>query len=122
MKLKLHTVIQDNLREIRDTGVQTRTGNRTIVTEQFDNTSVGDRVVSRNLIPYMRSRNIQFVSKKLKPLTQIYAFFDGVDVTRYCVPKLLEISMVSGTFQVGEKVIGTVQNTGLNPNLRTKCC
>ena len=111
------SVIQDNLREIRDTGVQTRTGNRTIVTEQFDNTSVGDRVVSRNLIPYMRSRNIQFVSKKLKPLTQIYAFFDGVDVTRYCVPKLLEISMISGTFEVGEKIIGTVQNTGLNPNL-----
>ena len=111
------SVIQDNLREIRDTGVQTRTGNRTIVTEQFDNTSVGDRVVSRNLIPYMRSRNIQFVSKKLKPLTQIYAFFDGVDVTRYCVPKLLEISMISGTFEVGEKIIGTVQNTGLNPSL-----
>ena len=65
----------------------------------------------------MRSRNIQFVSKKLKPLTQIYAFFDGVDVTRYCVPKLLEISMISGTFEVGEKIIGTVQNTGLNPNL-----
>jgi len=111
------TIIQDNLREIRDTGVQTRTGNRTIITEQFDNTSVGDRVVSRNLVPYMRSRNVQFVSKKLKPLTQIYAFFDGVDVTRYCVPKLLEISMVSGTFEVGEKVIATVQNTGLNPSL-----
>ena len=111
------SVIQDNLREIRDTGVQTRTGTRTIITEQFDNTSVGDRVVSRNLVPYMRSRNVQFVSKKLKPLTQIYAFFDGVDVTRYCVPKLLEISMVSGTFEVGEKVIATVQNTGLNPSL-----
>ena len=78
---------------------------------------MGDRVVSRNLIPYMRSRNIQFVSKKLKPLTQIYAFFDGVDVTRYCVPKLLEISMVSGTFEVGEKVVATVQKTGLNPSL-----
>ena len=111
------SVIQDNLREIRDTGVQSRTGVRTIVSEQFDNTSVGDRVVSRNLIPYMRSRNIQFVSKKLKPLTQIYAFFDGVDVTRYCVPKLLEISMVSGTFEVGEKVVATVQKTGLNPSL-----
>ena len=100
-------VIQDNLKETIDTGVQTRTGLRTIVSEQFDNTSVGDRVVSRNLIPYMRSRNIQFISKKLKPLTQIYAFFDGVDVTRYCIPKLLEISMISGTFEVGETVIGS---------------
>jgi hypothetical protein len=65
----------------------------------------------------MRSRNIQFVSKKLKPLTQIYAFFDGRDVTRYCVPKLLEISMLSGTFQVGETIVGRMRATGLgNPN------
>jgi hypothetical protein len=109
------SVIQDQLRETRDTGVTSRTGLRTIVTEQFDKTSVGDRVVSRNLIPYMRSRNIQFISKKVKPLTQLYAFFDGVDVTKYCVPKLLEISMVSGTFQVGETVIGVAQKTGLGP-------
>ena len=111
------SVLQEQLREVRDTGIQSRTGNRTIITEQFDKTSVGDRVVSRNLIPYMRSRNIQFISKKVKPLTQLYAFFDGVDVTKYCVPKLLEISMVSGTFQVGETVIGTTQKTGLGPEV-----
>ena len=107
------TVLEETFREVRDTGVQTRTGVRTVVTEQFDNTSVGDRVVRRDLIPYMRSRNVQFVSKKVKPLTQLYAFFDGVDVTKYCVPKLLEITMSSGTFQVGETVTGYVQKTGL---------
>ena len=110
-------VIRDDLREIVETGVQTRSGNRTIVTEQFDQTSVGDRVVSRDLIPFMRSRNIEFVSKRVKPLTQLYAFFDGINVTKYCVPKLLEITMTSGTFQVGENVIGRVINTGLNPDL-----
>jgi hypothetical protein len=110
------SVIQDTLRTITDTGVQTRTGNRTIITEQFDQTSVGDRVISRNLISFMRSRNIQFISKKVKPLTQLYAFFDGVDVTKYCVPKLLEINMISGVFQTGETVIGSVPNTGLGPN------
>ena len=110
------TVLRDTLREVRDTGVQTRTGNRTIVTEQFDASSVGDRVVSRNLISFMRSRNIQFISKKIKPLTQMYAFFDGVDVTKYCVPKLLEINMISGVFQTGETVIGSISNTGLGPN------
>jgi hypothetical protein len=109
------TVFKDTLREVRDTGVQTRTGNRTIVTEQFDNTSVGDRVVSRNLISFMRSRNIQFVAKKVKPSTQLYAFFDGVNVTKYCVPKLLEISMLSGVFQVGETVIGKSRPTGILP-------
>ena len=110
------TVLRDTLREVRDTGVQTRTGNRTIVTEQFDTSSVGDRVVSRNLISFMRSRNIQFISKKIKPLTQMYAFFDGVDVTKYCVPKLLEINMISGVFQTGETVTGSISNTGLGPN------
>ena len=63
-----------HLREIIDTGVATRTGTRTVVTEQFDQTSVGDRVVSRDIIPFMRSRNIQFINKKVKPLTQFMHF------------------------------------------------
>ena len=110
-------VIQDTLRETIQLGVESRTGTRTIVTEQFDRESVGDRVVSRDVIPFMRSRNVEFVSKRLKPLTQIYAFFDGVNVTKYCVPKLLEISMVSGAFQIGENIIGSVIRTGLGEDL-----
>ena len=94
-------------------GVQSRNGTRTAVVEQFDQESVGDRIVSRDLIPTMRSRNIEFVSKKMKPLTRMFAFFDGVDVTKYCVPKLLEIAMTSGTFQVGETVEGRMNRTGL---------
>jgi hypothetical protein len=111
------TVIQDNLREIRDTGLSTRNGIRTAVTEQFNRVSVGDRVVSKDVVSFMRSRNIQFVAKKIKPLTQVYAFFDGVDVTKYCVPKLLEISMKSGVFEVGETVVATNSATGLGPTL-----
>ena len=34
----------------------------------------------------MRSRNVEFVAKKVKPLTRLYAFFDGVDISKYCVP------------------------------------
>ena len=110
------SVVQDNLREVIDTGISTRTGTRTVVTSQFDRTSLGDRVVSRDLITFMRSRNIQFVATRLKPLTQVYAFFDGVDVTRYCIPKLLEIAAISGTFEVGETVVGTLNQTGLGPS------
>ena len=50
----------------------------------------------------MRPRNIEFSSSKMKPNTQVYAFFDDIDVNKYCTPKLIEISMTSGTFQVGE--------------------
>ena len=112
------TTQEDTLRETIQTGVETRTGLRTIVTEQFDRESVGDRTVSRDLVPFMRSRNVEFVSKRMKPLTRMYAFFDGINVTKYCVPKLLEIGMTSGTFQVGERVIGRLANTGLGPTDR----
>ena len=104
---------QEELEETRRTGFDVRTGSQTIITEQWDNTSVGDRVVSRAIIPWMRSRNIEFVAKAVKPTTRMYAFFDGEDITKYCVPKLLEISMVSGTFQVGETVTGGTSPTGL---------
>ena len=111
------SVVQDNLLEVRDTGVSNRSGLRTVVSEQFDQTSVGDRVVNRDLVAFMRSRNLQFTLKQVKPSTQLYAFFDGVDVTKYCVPKLLEINMISGVFQVGETVIGRIQATGLGTDL-----
>jgi hypothetical protein len=110
------SVIEETFREVRDTGVSTRSGVRTSVTEQFDRTSVGDRSISRDIIAFMRSRNVQFISKKVKPLTQLYAFFDGKDVTKYCVPKLLEINMISGVFQVEETVIGTMDQIGLGEN------
>ena len=63
----------------------------------------------------MRSRNIQFVAKRVKPSTQMYGFFDGVDVTQYCVPKLLEITMISGAFQVGETIVGRTRPVGNQP-------
>ena len=101
------SVIEERIRTTREFGTTSRSGLRTIVTEQFDRESVGDRVVSRDLIPFMRSRNVEFVSKKVKPLTRLYAFFDGVDISKYCVPKLMEITMESGVFVVGETIVGT---------------
>jgi len=105
-------VIEERLQTTREFGTTSRSGVRTIVTEQFDRESVGDRVVSRDLIPFMRSRNVEFVSKKVKPLTRLYAFFDGVDISKYCVPKLMEITMESGVFAVGETIVGTTPVVG----------
>ena len=111
------TTVQDTFREVIETGVEARTGSTTLVTEQFDTFSTGDRIVSRDIIPFMRSRNLQFIIKKVKPLTQLYAFFDGVDVTKYCIPKLLEIEMISGVFEVGETVLGASNAIGLGDDL-----
>ena len=111
------TTIREQIQETRRRGIASRTGLATVVTEQFDQISTGDRVVSRDLVPFMRSRNVEFISKRVKPLTRLYAFFDGVDVSKYCVPKLLEIEMLSGTFEIGETVTGTVIQTGLGPDV-----
>ena len=112
------TTIEDTVRETIRTGVETRTGSQLFVHEQFDRESVGDRTVSRDLIPFMRSRNVEFISKRMKPLTRMHAFFDGEQVDEFCVPKLLEISMTSGTFQIGETVIGRMTTPGLAPVAR----
>lgn len=77
------------------------------VTEgQSEVLNLGTRLVSRELIPNMRARNIEFTARRLKPSTQFYAFFGKVNVTDYCFPKLIEITMESGTFLAGEKVVG----------------
>ena len=114
------TTIQDIVTDTFRIGTDNRSGQRTVITERFDNTSMGDRVLSRDLIAIMRSRNIQFIAKKLRPLTRIYPFFDSKDVSKFCVPKLLEISMTSGVFQVGETVIGRMNVRGKpSPGART---
>ena len=109
---RITNVFRDTIEEKFETGVESRTGTRTQFTEYFDRVSLGDRVTNRATITTMRSRNIQFVSNRLLPNSKVYAFFDGVDVTRFCVPKLLEISMISGTFQVGEEVRGVTRTEG----------
>ena len=107
------TTVEDTIRDTFQVDNQSRTGTRKVVTEQFDNESLGDRVISRDVITNMRSRNIEFRVTKCKPLTQLYGFFDNIAVTKYCTPKLTEITMTNGTFQVGETVVGTMPGSGI---------
>ena len=90
----------------------TRSGVRTLVVEDINNTSQGTRLISRELAPAIRSRNLTVDGKRFKPRKRLYAFFDGKDVNKYVFPKLLEISMASGVFQVGETVIGESLRSG----------
>ena len=89
---------------------QQRTGRRSIQRETFTTQNEGEKVINTDLVPYMRSRNLDFSAKGLKPTTSVYAFFDGENVNKFIVPKLLEINMVTGTFEVGETVIGTTSD------------
>jgi len=67
----------------------------------------------------LRERNIEFIGKGFKPFTQVYAFLDGVDVNNFIIPKLIEISMISGSFIIGETVIGKINNVEIKFRLST---
>jgi hypothetical protein len=43
-----------------------------------------DKIVSTDIIPYIRSRTVLVQAKGLKPNTRFHAFFDGVNVDAYC--------------------------------------
>ena len=100
-------VYEEKLETTIKTGTSTRDGVREVFKEQFDTTSFGDQILKSEVIPFIRSRNLEFTTKRLKPETRFYNFLDGVDVNNFAVPKLLEIEMTSGVFEVGETIIGT---------------
>ena len=84
----------------------TRSGIQFQVNQSIDTQSFGDKLVNTELIPFMRSRNIEFIATRIQPRTQFYTFFDGQEVNKYVTPKLIEVSMNQGVFQVGETVTG----------------
>jgi hypothetical protein len=73
----------------------------------------GNTLLRSEVIPYLRSRNIEFTAKRLKPLSRLYSYFDGRAMDKFIVPKLVQILMTSGTFQVGETVIGINYSSGV---------
>jgi len=119
------TVTQNNFQTTTNTTVttttnQSRQGIQLGVTERFDSTNLGDKIISREIITTMRSRNIEIISKRLKPSSRVYAFFDNVDMTSYVVPKLIEVSMSSGTFVSGETIVGSLGSKTIRFRLATQ--
>ena len=82
-------------------------GNRTVFGDQ-EGTFGAQVLVSSEPEKHIRSRNVEFTASTLKPNTRYYPFFDstsGIDI----VPKLIEVTMVSGSFQIGERVVAVIQ-------------
>jgi hypothetical protein len=96
---------------------QQRTGSQSTITEVINNETLGDRIVSRELVHFIRSRNIEFTGKKLKPFTQVYPFFDGVDVANFTFSKLVEVEMINGVFTVSENVSGEMAASNNTENV-----
>lgn len=75
------------------TGTQTWRNTEITTTHVTTNTTtgvtvetVGDRIVSQTAIPFMRSIDVTFTGEGLIPNGRMYAFLDGLDVTKYCRP------------------------------------
>ena len=110
--------------EITSTGQMsaTRTGVRTRIVPQVVRNSIGDRVVSVGIVPFLRSRTLTFNATRLKPETRVYAFFDNIDVSNYITPNggslggnlVTDVNgAVSGTFAIPDP-----KDSG-NPRWRT---
>jgi len=96
--------------DVLQTTQQSREGIQMKVTPLETSEVIGEKLVSRDIVPFMRKRNIEITTHRMKPKTQFYVYFDDVDVTKFTTPKLIEITMTSGVFQIGEKVRGHHSN------------
>jgi hypothetical protein len=88
---------------IRD--VILRRGTTRRETGSSDTSFVQNVLLSSTSEEFMRSRNVGFFATGLDPLTRHFSFLDGnknIDI----IPKLLEITMTSGQFSIGETVLG----------------
>lgn len=81
--------------------------------ETQNSKTIEKKIFNRNVIPYLRSRNFSFECNSLKPVTRFYPFFDKMSAAGLVIPKLIEIEMISGTFNIGEDVVALslVENT-----------
>ena len=70
---------------------QVRTGVSRTVTAKTDRKSVGNTVLSRTAIAWIRSRNLDVDITRLKPSTKFYAFFDNKKINTYLTPKVIEL-------------------------------
>jgi hypothetical protein len=100
---------------------QTRTGITTSVVPQLVKTNVNNVTLSISYYPFIRSRRVNIIGKHFKPVTRVYPFFDGVNVSAYCqpysdptlTPSLRQTPWTSQTITWGGNIsTGTNDNNG----------
>lgn len=83
-----NTIFQEQTQVVTTTTEQrqTRQGIQMSVTPETQTQRIGPRVTNTSIIPFMRSITVTFTATRLKPLTRVYPFFDGVAVADNCRP------------------------------------
>ena len=81
-------------------------GGKKTITGSVARTYVEKKQISSKADTHIRSRNVSFEADGFRPVTRLYPFFDlssNIDL----LPKIIEISMVSGIFTKGETIEAT---------------
>lgn len=75
-----------NTQTITSSNVNLKTGIEMLTSDSKTiQTNLGSKIVDTSIAHFVRPRTLQFKASKLKPNTRLYAIFDGIDVTKYCV-------------------------------------
>ena len=72
-----------------------RSGISTKVVENIEEESLGNKVISRAVIPFVRPRTITVTGECFRPGIRLYAFFDGRDMSTFVTPKEQQYSNVT---------------------------
>lgn len=104
---------------------QSISGLKTTIAQRIDTVLANEKIVSRDIIPYMRSRNISFVTQGLKSNTLFHGKFDGVLVDQYITPATkLTLNNVTGfsnifdfTTNAGSNADHVARKIGVNLDL-----
>jgi len=52
----------------------------------IQSTSLGNKLIDVDIIPYIRPQNISIICRQLKPFARYYTFFDSVNLSNYVIP------------------------------------
>ena len=65
---------------------QTRTGINIKAKPYVNKETLGNRIIDVDIIPYLRSRRIEFTARGMRPATRVFPYFDDTLVTDHCKP------------------------------------
>ena len=65
---------------------QSRSGTLTEIAEDIELESQGFRSISKQVIPYVRSKTISISAKSMKPFTKLFVYFDKQNVSGFVTP------------------------------------
>ena len=91
----------------RTTGEKSRSGIQTLVRPRDRVQNLGSTVVSTEVIPYIRSKEVYFAADGLKPSTRLYSYFDGQNVSSNC--KKTARMITTDTPTITSSFMGTVR-------------